>query len=116
PALREVGGAAPDYLDPLDGPGWAQAILDYADSRSAARAAQKERLRQWQAPSWADHFALVQDLLARVVASPGDALAAAAADARGGEPAWAGRGRPSPVAPAAPPAVAAVAAGDAGVR
>ncbi|WP_229677975.1 glycosyltransferase family 4 protein [Caldovatus sediminis] len=113
PALREVGGAAPDYLDPLDGPGWARAILDYADPRSAARAAQQDRLRQWRAPSWADHFAIVQDLLARIVAAPDGALAAAG---RGGEPARSGGGRLRPAAPATPPAAAVVAAADGGVR
>ena len=38
PALREVGGAVPDYLDPLDGAAWRRAVLDYADPASAARA------------------------------------------------------------------------------
>ncbi len=123
PALREVGGAAPDYLDPLDGPAWARAILDYADPRSAARAAQLERLRQWRAPRWADHFELVEDLLERVVAAPSGTLAPAAAAVRGGEPAWAGGvsggagGRLRPTAtPASAGATAAVAAADAGVR
>lgn len=124
PALREVGGTVRDYLDPLDGPGWARAILDYADPRSVARAAQKERLRHWRTPSWADHFARVQDFLARIVASRGGAPAVATA-ARGDEIAWLGGGggrlRPAAraaaaTATAAAPVPVAVAAGDAGVR
>src|SRR5205823_367285 len=39
PALRETGGAVPEYLDPLDGPGWRTAILDYAAPDSPLRAA-----------------------------------------------------------------------------
>ncbi|PZW41861.1 glycosyltransferase involved in cell wall biosynthesis [Humitalea rosea] len=67
PALREVGGNSPDYLDPLDGLGWRRAVLDYARLNSPARAAQVERLQSWRVPSWADHFAKVDALLARVV-------------------------------------------------
>nr|WP_255575157.1 glycosyltransferase family 1 protein [Caldovatus aquaticus] len=113
PALREVGGTAPDYLDPLDGPGWARAILDYADARSAARAAQLERLRHWRPPRWADHFARVEELLARIVASRDGARAAGSA-ARADAIAWAGGGRLRPAASAAATAPA-VAAGNAGV-
>jgi glycosyltransferase involved in cell wall biosynthesis len=68
PALREVGGAVPDYLDPLDGPGWRRAILDYAEPDSPARAAQLARLTGWTAPSWSAHFDEVDALLAHVTA------------------------------------------------
>jgi glycosyltransferase involved in cell wall biosynthesis len=67
-ALREVGGEVPEYLDPLDGAAWRRLILDYAAPDSRARAAQLERLRDWRAPSWADHFAAVDGLLAQVAA------------------------------------------------
>jgi glycosyltransferase involved in cell wall biosynthesis len=30
PALHETGGSVPEFLDPLDGPGWRSAVLDYA--------------------------------------------------------------------------------------
>jgi glycosyltransferase involved in cell wall biosynthesis len=63
-ALRETGGAVPEYLDPLDGPGWAAAIDDYARPGSPRRAVQLDRLSRWQAPSWAAHFAAVDRLLA----------------------------------------------------
>lgn len=66
PALREVGGAVPEYLDPLDGAGWRRAILDYAEPESNARRAQLGRLDHWQAPHWDDHFCAVDELLARV--------------------------------------------------
>ena len=69
PALREVGGAVPDYLDPLDGAAWRRAVLDYADPASAARAAQLRRLAHWRAPTWDAHFAAVDALLERVVSA-----------------------------------------------
>jgi len=56
PALREVGGEVPDYLDPLDGPAWLRAILDYT-TPDGPRAAQLARLRTWRAPTWPDHMA-----------------------------------------------------------
>lgn len=64
PALRESGGAAPDYLDPLDGPVWARAVLDYAAPDSPRRHAQLARLAHWRAPTWEDHVGGVLDFLA----------------------------------------------------
>ena len=69
PALREVGGAVPDFLDPLDGTGWRERILDYAAPGSPARAAQLDRLAGWSAPSWDEHFRRVDLLLSGVVRS-----------------------------------------------
>lgn len=59
PAHREVGGAVPDYLDPLDGPGWQAAIIDHARPGSLRRAGQIDRLERWRAPEWRDHFRAV---------------------------------------------------------
>lgn len=66
PALREAGGDVPTYLDPLDGPAWERAVLDFADRASAARAAQLDRLRRWAAPTWEHHLSIVLDLVERV--------------------------------------------------
>ena len=44
-AFREVGGDAPDYIHPLDGLGWLEAIRDYAAPASSRRAAALERIR-----------------------------------------------------------------------
>jgi glycosyltransferase involved in cell wall biosynthesis len=94
-ALREVGGAVPEYLDPLDGAAWRRLVLDYAAPDSRARAAQLSRMRAWQAPSWADHFAEVDGLLAQVAArnAPAggpapraEAIASLAPDAFGARP------------------------------
>src|SRR5205823_1024035 len=70
PALRETGGAVPEYLDPLDGPGWRAAILDYAALDSPRRAAQLERLHGWRPPTWHEHFANVDRLIAETAAAP----------------------------------------------
>lgn len=70
PALHETGGAVPEFLDPLDGPGWRAAILDYAEPKSPRREAQLRRLAGWRPPRWQDHFATVEALIAEVAASP----------------------------------------------
>lgn len=59
PVLRETGGDVPDYLDPLDGPGWTRAVQDHARADSPMRAAQLARMRNWTAPRWDAHFAQV---------------------------------------------------------
>jgi glycosyltransferase involved in cell wall biosynthesis len=64
--LREVGGAVPDYLDPLDGPGWKAAVLDHA-RQGPLHAAQHARLPSWHNPTWNEHVGIV----ARAVAGLG---------------------------------------------
>lgn len=73
PALREVGGAAPDFLDPLDGAAWRSAVLDYARPDSKARAAQLTRIAHWKRPSWTEHFAILDRLLERLLGPPATA-------------------------------------------
>jgi glycosyltransferase involved in cell wall biosynthesis len=68
-AHREVGGDAPDYLDPLDGLGWMQAIEAYSQPDAPDRAAQIARLAHWRAPTWRDYFDIVTDLIEEVTAS-----------------------------------------------
>lgn len=63
PALREVGGAVPEYLDPRDAGAWRQAVLDFADLVHPRRTAQLQRLKTWDAPTWDAHFAAVAPLL-----------------------------------------------------
>jgi glycosyltransferase involved in cell wall biosynthesis len=52
PALRELGGGAPEYFGPLDGAAWRAAIIDYAADPSPRRQAQLERLAGWRRPFW----------------------------------------------------------------
>lgn len=68
-AHREVGGAAPDYLDPLDGLGWMRAVCAYARADSPERAAQLARIVDWRAPTWRDYFDIIIDLIEEVTAS-----------------------------------------------
>jgi glycosyltransferase involved in cell wall biosynthesis len=68
-ALRDTGGTVPEYLHPLDGVGWRQAILDYAAPQSPRRAAQLERLKHWRPVSWDDHFAAVDALIEKTVSA-----------------------------------------------
>jgi glycosyltransferase involved in cell wall biosynthesis len=68
-ALRENGGAVPEYIEPLDGLGWRAAVIDYSLPGSPRRAAQLERLAGWRAPSWDEHFASVEALIARAQAA-----------------------------------------------
>lgn len=60
---RESAQDIPLYLDPLDGPGWIRAVLDYAAPESSGRAAQLRRLEGWTPPVWDDHFASLNQLL-----------------------------------------------------
>ncbi|MGM0584969.1 MAG: glycosyltransferase [Pseudomonadota bacterium] len=69
PALRATGGAAPDYLDPLDLPAWIEAILAYADPAPEGRnprAAQLARLADWRPRPWPDHFEEAEAFLAEL--------------------------------------------------
>jgi glycosyltransferase involved in cell wall biosynthesis len=70
PALRETGGEVPEFLDPLDGPGWRAAVLDYTVPDSPRREAQLARLAHWRPPCWDRHFQIVDRFIAEVAASP----------------------------------------------
>jgi glycosyltransferase involved in cell wall biosynthesis len=66
PALREVGGAVPEYLDPLDGTAWLAAIRDYTAATSGRRNVQRLRMRKWSAPTWQTHLEIVLDVCGEV--------------------------------------------------
>jgi glycosyltransferase involved in cell wall biosynthesis len=63
PALREAGGAVPEYLDPLDAPAWSAAVLAYAADRSPRRDAQITHLPEWQGTTWNAHIGSVLHFL-----------------------------------------------------
>jgi glycosyltransferase involved in cell wall biosynthesis len=63
PAFREAAAGVPDYLHPLDGAAWAQAVRDYAHQDSPRRDAQLRRLAAFRMPLWDDHFKRVEALL-----------------------------------------------------
>ena len=61
--FREAGQGLPDYIHPLDGPGWRDAILDYSKPESVARTKQLQRLENFHAPEWSNHFAALDDII-----------------------------------------------------
>lgn len=63
PVFRELAGDIPEYLDPLDGAGWRQAIIDFASPSNERRAAQLARLTGWRSPTWEVHFEKVEAFL-----------------------------------------------------
>ncbi|AOJ08969.1 glycosyltransferase family 4 protein [Burkholderia mayonis] len=65
--FREIAADIPDYLDPLDGPGWLARIEAYARADSPERRAQLARIAGFRAPTWAAHF----DIVDRFIASLG---------------------------------------------
>jgi glycosyltransferase involved in cell wall biosynthesis len=67
PVFREVGGGIPDYVDPLDGPGWTRTILEYAQPDSPRSRSQRERMQAYEPPTWQRHFDLVDLLVESVV-------------------------------------------------
>jgi len=68
PVFREVGGAAPEYLDPLDHFAWKHAVLDYYAAFSLRRIAQIQRIQAWKPPTWQDHFNIINETLAPLAA------------------------------------------------
>lgn len=66
PVFQEIAGDIPDYLSPIDGPGWMQAVQDYAAARSPRRDAQVQRMQGFPMPTWDAHFAQVEQLLERL--------------------------------------------------
>ena len=66
PALRAAGQDAPEYLDPLDGPAWEAAIMDYTSPTSVRRTTQLARLARYAPPGWPDHFSRVMPFLDQI--------------------------------------------------
>ncbi|WP_075219120.1 glycosyltransferase family 4 protein [Acuticoccus yangtzensis] len=66
PVFREIVGQAAELIDPLDGPSWTQAVIDYAQPGSPRRAAALERARRYEPPQWSDHFREVRNFIEEV--------------------------------------------------
>ena len=65
-AFREVGGDAIDYVDPLDGLGWLQAVRDYSTPQSPRRRAALARLSRGAAAGPNAFFAKIDDFIAQL--------------------------------------------------
>ncbi|MBN2690897.1 MAG: glycosyltransferase family 4 protein [Burkholderiaceae bacterium] len=72
PAFREVAGDLPHYLDPIDGLGWLETIMAFADPRHPARSRQLARLQDYAPPTWAQHFDRVDAWLGGLAPHSGD--------------------------------------------
>ena len=70
PVFREIASDVPEYLSPLDGLGWLNAIEAYTDPDSPRRAAQLQRMQRLVLPTWDQHFAQVQALLKKLGSDP----------------------------------------------
>ncbi|WP_020181012.1 glycosyltransferase family 1 protein [Methylopila sp. M107] len=60
PAFREIAGERVDYLDPLAGPDWERAVVDYADPANGRRAEAVARIAGYSAPTWDEHFRIAR--------------------------------------------------------
>lgn len=69
PVFREIAGDIPDYLDPLDGLGWRQAVLDFMVLDSRRRSAQLARMKNYTPPTWQAHFAIVEELVEQIASA-----------------------------------------------
>jgi glycosyltransferase involved in cell wall biosynthesis len=65
PVFREIAGDIPTYLNPHDHAAWVKAIIGYTGN-SVERRRQLNAARSYRAPSWTDHFALVEEFLERI--------------------------------------------------
>ncbi len=64
PVHREIAADFAEFLHPLDGLGWMRAAEDLAAPGSGLRGEMAARLAGYRAPTWADHFARVDPVLA----------------------------------------------------
>lgn len=62
-AHREVGGTFAEYVGPIDGRGWRQALDDYIAPEFGRRRSQLAMLKSYRATTWQDHMARVEQLI-----------------------------------------------------
>ena len=66
PVFREFASDIPDYADPLDPQRWLSLIKEYTNPISTRRAAQMQRMKAFQLPTWQQHFTRLDTLLSRI--------------------------------------------------
>lgn len=57
--FREIASDVPEYLDPLNGPGWIHMIEQYSSHESPMRREQLSRMDKLKLPGWEEHFSKV---------------------------------------------------------
>jgi glycosyltransferase involved in cell wall biosynthesis len=65
-AFHEISGDIPEYIDPTNTDAWRQKIQHYCEQDNASRNAQLQRIRNFQAASWPQHFQKVEALLEKL--------------------------------------------------
>jgi glycosyltransferase involved in cell wall biosynthesis len=68
PVFKEIAGDVPTYLHPLDGLGWMKAIEEFSHMKSTMRENQIQRIRHFKAPTWREHFQVLDRALNSVSA------------------------------------------------
>lgn len=63
PVFHEIAGDIPEYLDPLDGPGWKRLILEFVQTNGVRRRVQCEKMEGYAPTTWEQHFAVVEGLM-----------------------------------------------------
>jgi hypothetical protein len=58
-----MGGNAPEFLNPHNDEIWFRAILDYAQAQSPRRDRQQARMADWRPVSWEAHFAITLPII-----------------------------------------------------
>ena len=61
--FKEIAGALPVYLDPLDFAGWLAAVHDLNDPDSKTRKAKLAQMANFELPTWHRHFELVDAMM-----------------------------------------------------
>jgi glycosyltransferase involved in cell wall biosynthesis len=67
---REIGAGFAEFLDPLDGPGWREAVEALTRPESILRRTLLTRILGATLPNWTNHFATVDDALSEVICGP----------------------------------------------
>jgi glycosyltransferase involved in cell wall biosynthesis len=65
-AFHEISGNIPEYLNPADTAAWLQMIQHYCQLENGARKAQLQRMKNFQAATWPQHFQKVEALLEKL--------------------------------------------------
>lgn len=61
--FQEIAGDIPEYLDPLDGKGWMETIIEYMQPQSVKRIEQIGRIKDFVPLTWNDHCKRVEKFL-----------------------------------------------------
>jgi glycosyltransferase involved in cell wall biosynthesis len=77
PVFREIATGSAELIDPIDGPAWQRAILEYAEPGSARLAAARDRACRFEPARWDAYFRSVEAFIAEVIGTDRPAARAA---------------------------------------